>query len=396
MPVSPRRARDASPHTRARVASARHVRGSSPRRGATRVPGTRAAPRGRPRGTRRGRAAPASRRRTPSTPPPRGSTANASSVGSSSALPDRSSSPVATACATAMIAPALAPGMPKLSRGASASRSAVGNRRSTAPVGAASGSPNRSAMRARVVRAPATDTCCPTIARTASSNPSAAPGRRVPGAATHEPTHRRVVGEGGVDRLGVGVEIEQAPRGPHHARERRHVVAHPGHAHPDHRFPRIRLELDHDGAIHRGCASRARRCRRPHARRPGSHGPRGTRASARRRGEAGRPGGTRPPGGYSARRRHPASKFRTSRRKVRPHTTGTTMRYRRCEPRGSIPQTSPSARPHGPVASVTGSTRPAIGETFGPIAPLRPRIGRTEEESHAWTSASGPGPGSSA
>src|SRR5688572_22463269 len=30
------------------------------------------------------------------------------------------------------------------------------------------------------------------------------------------------------------------------------------------------------------------------------------------------------------------------------------MRYRRCEPRGSIPQTSPSARPHGPVTSAAG------------------------------------------
>ena len=37
-------------------------------------------------------------------------------------------------------------------------------------------------MRPSVVRAPATDTCWPTIARTASSNPSVVPGSRVPGA----------------------------------------------------------------------------------------------------------------------------------------------------------------------------------------------------------------------
>src|SRR5829696_7206559 len=48
------------------------------------------------------------------------------------------------------------------------------------------------------------------------------------------------------------------------------------------------------------------------------------------------------------------------------------------EPRGSIPQTSPSARPHGPVASAAGATHPAAGETFGPIRQRARRVGRTE------------------
>ena len=102
------------------------------------------------------------------------------SVGASSALPERPRSPRAAASARARIASARVRGMPNASRGPRASRSGVGKSRTIVPDGVWSGSPNRSAMRPSVVRAPATDTCCPTIARTASSNPSVVPGRRGP------------------------------------------------------------------------------------------------------------------------------------------------------------------------------------------------------------------------
>ena len=63
---------------------------------------------------------------------------------------------------------------------AAASAEGVGNSRSSPGMGVATGSPNACTSRAPSVRAAATVTCWPSTARTASSNPSSAPGTRTP------------------------------------------------------------------------------------------------------------------------------------------------------------------------------------------------------------------------
>ena len=70
-----------------------------------------------------------------------------------------------------------------------------------------------------MVRARATDTCWPMTARTAVSNGSTLPGTRSPGVGVDERSQRRVAGECGVDRLGVGVEVEQPAQTPHGGRQ---------------------------------------------------------------------------------------------------------------------------------------------------------------------------------
>ncbi len=99
---------------------------------------------------------------------------------SGSPSPLRSRSPLATSSATRRIAPARREVIPSCSSGASISRSASGKSIATTPSGRDNGSPKRDAMRQSIVRAPGTETCCPVIARTASSKPSAAPGTRTP------------------------------------------------------------------------------------------------------------------------------------------------------------------------------------------------------------------------
>ena len=64
-----------------------------------------------------------------------------------------------------------------------ASCSADGKRWCTSPTGRASAVPHASAIRPANVRAARTLICCPRIARTTSSNPSAVPGSRMPGVA---------------------------------------------------------------------------------------------------------------------------------------------------------------------------------------------------------------------
>ena len=62
----------------------------------------------------------------------------------------------------------------------------------------------------------------------------------------HEPAQRRVAAERLVDRLGIGVEIEEASHRLHDGRQLRHVVAHPDHAQRHDRFDRVGLGLDDD------------------------------------------------------------------------------------------------------------------------------------------------------
>ncbi len=62
-----------------------------------------------------------------------------------------------------------------------------------------------------VVRAAAVETCWPSTARTASSAPSTVRGTRRPGRLGHQRREDRVAPRAPVDRLGVGVEVEQPP-----------------------------------------------------------------------------------------------------------------------------------------------------------------------------------------
>ena len=101
---------------------------------------------------------------------------------------------------------------------------AVGDRRAASPAVAT--------MRPATVRAPATETCWPTTARTAVSNGSTLPGTRRPGIAATSGRERRVVGQRVVDGDRVGVEVEQraaraarpAPRSRQSASRRRSVT----------------------------------------------------------------------------------------------------------------------------------------------------------------------------
>ena len=113
-----------------------------------------------------------------------GSARSRAIVLSTSASGSSTSAPSATACASATMARARAPVSPvrtSSATGAAASCSGAGKRCASAPSPVASGVPNAPAMRPSTVRAPRTDTCWPTIARTASSKPSKVPGTRSPG-----------------------------------------------------------------------------------------------------------------------------------------------------------------------------------------------------------------------
>ena len=70
-------------------------------------------------------------------------------------------------------------------------------------------------MRPATVRAPATEICWPTIARTAVSNGSTLPGHAQARDGGDGRRQRRVVAERGVDGDGIGVEVEQPADAPH-------------------------------------------------------------------------------------------------------------------------------------------------------------------------------------
>ena len=82
-----------------------------------------------------------------------------------------------------------------------------------------SGDPTARTRRPAIVRAPRTDTCWPMTARTAVSNGSTLPGNAQPGHQGDERSQRRVAGECCVDRLGIGVEVEQPAQTPHGGRQ---------------------------------------------------------------------------------------------------------------------------------------------------------------------------------
>ena len=82
----------------------------------------------------------------------------------------------------------------------------------------------RGRSRPASVRAPATETCWPSTARTASSAPSTAPGTRRPGALRTSGASSGVGGERLVDRDRVGVEVEQPAAALHRGGEVAQVV----------------------------------------------------------------------------------------------------------------------------------------------------------------------------
>ena len=94
-------------------------------------------------------------------------------VSAGSAPPSRSMSPAATAVARARSVRRRCPVSPSPLKSASATCAAVGNRWVSPPgVAAARGMPQRATRRPARVLAAATETCCPSTARMASSNPS--------------------------------------------------------------------------------------------------------------------------------------------------------------------------------------------------------------------------------
>ena len=102
------------------------------------------------------------------------------------------------------------PGIARRSGSARASAAAEGNRCVTDPTGCASGSPYAATSRAASVAAPASETCCPSTARIASSSGSTTPGTLRPGA-PHDRADQFVAGQRVEDRLRIGVEVEQSP-----------------------------------------------------------------------------------------------------------------------------------------------------------------------------------------
>ena len=96
------------------------------------------------------------------------------------------------------------------------------------PTGSGSGRARGGSSRAVSVRAPATDTCWPRTARTASSAASGEAGTRRPGAPATSGGQRRVGAEHVVDGGGVGVEVEHPPA----AGDRRPEVAQLGQPQP--------------------------------------------------------------------------------------------------------------------------------------------------------------------
>ena len=90
-----------------------------------------------------------------------------------------------------------------------AMRAAVGASRLSSGQGVAMGSPKASAHRPAMVVAAFTDTCCPSTARTASSNPSNAPGTRRPGRRCTGGGEELILREQRSHRIRCGAEIEQ-------------------------------------------------------------------------------------------------------------------------------------------------------------------------------------------
>ena len=78
------------------------------------------------------------------------------------------------------------------------------------------------------MRAAASETCCPSTARTASSKPSTVPGTRSPGVCATSATEDRIGAELLGDGLRVGIEVEQSPA-PLHGRGEVAEVVEPEH-----------------------------------------------------------------------------------------------------------------------------------------------------------------------
>ena len=106
--------------------------------------------------------------------------------------------------------------------------SGVGKTWVSGPPSIVSGAPAAATIRPATVRAPATEICWPTTARTAVSNGSTLPGTRSPGRRSHHRAEHVVAGERLVDGVRIGVEVEQ-PADPAH---RGVAVARVGEAQP--------------------------------------------------------------------------------------------------------------------------------------------------------------------
>ena len=123
----------------------------------------------------------------------------------------RTTSPPASAVASPISARRRDQGIASRSGSARARAAADGNRCVTDPTGCSSGSPYALTSRAASVAAPASETCCPSTARIASSSGSATPGTRRPGALPNDLPDQLVGAQRVDDRLRLGVEVEQAP-----------------------------------------------------------------------------------------------------------------------------------------------------------------------------------------
>ena len=89
-----------------------------------------------------------------------------------------------------------------------------GNRWVSSPSGKGNRSSAAAVSRAAAVCAPATETCCPSIARMSISGPSTAPGPAARASSATDDSQRRVRRERRVDgdRIGVQVENSATPR----------------------------------------------------------------------------------------------------------------------------------------------------------------------------------------
>ena len=126
--------------------------------------------------------------------------------------------------------------------------------------------------RAASVRAPFTETCWPSTARVSSSTPSGCPGERNPGRLRTSGAKDLIVGEVGLDGVGIGVEVEHSPAALHgglrigdvvEVQRARHRVRPARSARATLRSPRCRGSAAATGGRSRRPTSR-RRARRDH------------------------------------------------------------------------------------------------------------------------------------
>ena len=97
---------------------------------------------------------------------------------------------------------------------AAANVSGVGDRCTSSAKGVAMGDPNAPVSRLASVDAALTVTCCPSTARTASSNPSKAPGTRKPGLRVTASLRMGSCRRRGGDQVGPGIQIEEIAQPP--------------------------------------------------------------------------------------------------------------------------------------------------------------------------------------